>query len=287
MLVLTAALLWSGGGLGVKLLADVDAMSIAGYRSLFAFLAMGVAVAARGVRGERDDVARALKTPLVWAAAVSYAVMVDCFCVAAKLSTAANAIFLQYTAPIWVAFLSWPVLAERVRPRDWLTLGVAFGGMILFFVGKLEARGLAGNLVAMVSSFGFAGLPVLLRLEERKAVARGLRANPTSAVVATTVGNLIAAVAGAPWMLESTPSTTTGWTVLILLGTVQIALPYLLYSAAVRVLKALEASLFAILEPVVSPLWVFLVAGERPAPAALAGGGLIVIAVVLRAVFGR
>lgn len=279
-LVAVAAVLWSTGGMGVKLV-DRPAMVIAGYRSLFALVAMALVLLARARRGAL--VGAAFRRPLVWAGAVAYATMVTSFVLAAKLSTAANAIFIQYTGPLWIAVVSWPLLRERVRLRDWAVLALTAVGMVLFFLGQLEARGLAGNLVAVVSSFGFAGVPLAMRLEEKRAVERGLPI-VEGPMVSMTLGNALSMLVCVPWMIGEPPRAGVEWGALLALGTLQIALPYVLYGAAVRALSALESSLVATIEPVIAPVWVLLATGERPEGVAIAGGALIVLSVVLRAV---
>ena len=136
-------MLWSGGGVGIKVLS-LGAMSIAGYRAAFAAAAMILVTAAkRTVTAE--IVRKTLARPLVWVVAIAYAVMVVCFCIAAKKTTAANAIFIQYMGPIYVALLSGPILGERVRPRDWLATILSVIGMALFFRGELSTQGRVGK----------------------------------------------------------------------------------------------------------------------------------------------
>lgn len=282
-LVAVAAVLWSTGGMGVKLV-DQPAMVIAGWRSLFALIAMSLVLLARARAGGR--VAPTLRRPLVWAGAVAYATMVTCFVLAAKLSTAANAIFIQYTGPLWIAVVSWPLLRERVRGRDWAVLALTAIGMVLFFLGQLEARGLAGNLVAVVSSFGFAGVPLAMRLEEKRSAEQGIPP-AESPMMSMTLGNLLTALVCLPWMATHPLHGGVEWGALLGLGTLQIALPYVLYGTAVRALSALESSLIATIEPVIAPFWVLIATGERPENVAIAGGALIVASVVLRAILNQ
>ncbi len=279
-LVDAAAVLWSGGGVGVKLLPGCEARTIAGVRAVFAALVMGTALlATRGARGA----AAPLRRPRVWGAAVSYAVMVVCFVIAAKLTTAANAILLQYTAPIYVAMVSPALLRERVRPRDLTAVAATLVGMVLFFFGELSLAGMTGNIIAIASGFGFAGLPVFLRLDELARRREGLVEDPSAPLVAMTLGNVLAAVACSSRIAAAPPTTGAEWKVLALLGAFQIGLPYLLYARAVRALPALESSLLASIEPVLAPLWVVIATGERPSRGALIGGALIVGAVTFQA----
>ncbi len=281
LLVLAAAVLWSTGGLGVKLLGGCEARTIAGTRALFAALVMGIALLSTAPPAR---IVAALGRPRVWGAAVAYAVMVVCFVIAAKLTTAANAILLQYTAPIYVALVSPLLLGEKVGPRDAVAVLVTFVGMVLFFLGDLSLDGKIGNGIAILSSFGFAGLPIFLRLDDRDRAQKNLPEEPATPLVAMTLGNLLAALVCAPRLVAAPPATGVEWAVIAALGSLQIGLPYLLYARAVRVLPALESSLLASIEPILSPVWVFLLAHERPGRSAIVGGALIVCAVTFQAV---
>ena len=280
--VLLAAVLWSTGGLGVKLLGGCEARTIAGVRAVFAAIVMGAALL-HGASPAR--IAAALRRPRVWGAAVSYAVMVVCFVIAAKRTTAANAILLQYTAPIYVALVSPFLLDEKVGPRDALAVLMTLLGMVLFFLGDLSLEGKIGNVVAIVSGLGFAGLPVFLRMDDlaRARATPILPEEPATPLVAMTLGNVLAALVCAPVTLTAPPSSLGAWAVLAALGTLQIGVPYLFYARAVRVLPALESSLLASIEPILAPVWVFLLAHEKPGRSALFGGALIVAAVTFQA----
>ena len=282
--VLLAALLWSGGGLGVKV-ATGDALSLAGYRSLFA---LPVLLVAAWIESRRRGlvVLPMFRRPLVWAAAASYALMVVTFVVSARLTTAANAILLQYSGPIYVALLSWPLLEERIRPSDWLATFGCFLGMILFFFGKISPEGMTGNLFAILSSFGFAGTPLMMRLEQRKHPA-GWQGEAASPFVAMALGNAIAIVVCAPKMVSAPLVDATSWTSVALLGVVQIGLAYWLYGAAVGKMGALRSTLLATIEPVLNPLWVALVTGEWPTKWAVVGGSVILASVTGQAIASR
>lgn len=280
LLVVVAAALWSTGGVGVKV-ADAEPLVIAGLRSAFALAFMLVVVAVQ-LRGDRAVVGRLLKRPLVWGAAASYALMVVTFVLAARRTTAANAIFIQYTAPIYVALLSGPLLGEKPARSDLFATAGCVVGMALTFGGEIGGGRAAGNLLAILSSFGFAGLPLLLRVDQK-------RLDPVLAarapLVAMSLGNALAAAVALPAIIQHPPSgPAQGRTlvVLFLLGTLQIGLPYVFYGVAVRRLRALESSLLATIEPVLSPIWVLLATGERPSVMAAAGCAVIVAAVVFQ-----
>jgi DME family drug/metabolite transporter len=280
--VLLAAVLWSTGGLGVKSV-DMAPLALAGYRSAFAApILAGFAL----VLSRRHDVSvvALLRRPLIWAAACSYAVMVVSFVIAAKLTTAANAILLQYSGPIYVALLSWPVLRERVRATDIAATVVCFFGMCLFFLDRVSSQGRIGDLVAIVSSFGFAGVPLLMRLEYvRKPNEHAAALGPA---VAMALGNVIACAVAAPAMASaaSAPIGENGWATIAFLGVFQIGVAYVLYAAAVNALPALRSSLLATIEPILNPLWVAIVRGEKPTRWAAIGGAVILASVTLQAV---
>jgi DME family drug/metabolite transporter len=289
VLVLAAAVVWSAGGLGVKLI-DAHPLAIAGLRSLFAAVVL-FAAAAHHARAARLDRAAALRSllarPLVWSAAAGYAFMLICFVLAVKLTTAANAILLQYTAAIYVALLSWPLLRERVRAWDWVAVAGCVLGMSLFFADKVSTSGQIGNLVAVLSSFGWASFPLQLRLEQHRLEGEGLeraRLIPMTPLVASTLGNILAALVCLPWMVIYPPHTAVAWGILVPLGTIQIGVAYVLYGAGVRRLRAVESILLCTLEPILNPVWVFLGTGERPSVNAIAGGAMIVLAVTAQGV---
>jgi drug/metabolite transporter, DME family len=276
--ILLAAVLWSTGGLGVKSV-ELPPLALAGLRSAFA---VGVLAAAMLVLAKRkgQDIGAFVRRPLVWAAAVSYAVMVVSFVVACKLTTAANAILLQYTGPVYVALLSWPLLRERVHAVDVLaTLGCVLG-MVILFADRVSAQGRIGDLVAVVSSFGFAGVPLLMRLD----AARSSDAGSLGPLVAMVIGNALAVFACAPWIVSSSAAVTeSGWMWIAFLGIFQIGLAYVLYAGAVNALPAVRGALLATIEPVLNPLWVALVRGERPSRFAAIGGLVILVSVTIQA----
>jgi drug/metabolite transporter (DMT)-like permease len=200
--------------------------------------------------------------------AVAYAGTVVLFVVANKLTTAANAIVLQYSAPIYVILLSKPLLHEPPKGRDFLAAGAVFAGMTLFFLGRLEWGSLLGNLVAIGSGVTFALLAIFLRLERN--------GSPFEAVL---LGNVLAAAIGLPFMRGGFPE-AQGILFLLILGVFQIGVAYLFYVEAVKTVTAFEACFIPIIEPILNPVWVFLFLGEAPGRWALLGGGIILLSVV-------
>ncbi|HMJ04806.1 MAG TPA: DMT family transporter [Chthoniobacterales bacterium] len=260
ILLLLSALCWSLGGVLIKSI-DWPPMAIAGGRSAIAIPLMWLCIGRPRFTFSLAQVG----------GAIGYALTVVLFVFATRMTTAANAIFLQYTAPIYVALIGRWYLGERALRIDWLVIAVALGGIALFFLDRLTVAGFWGNIVALASGLAFASVAIFLRKEKA--------ASPATSII---LGNIIVAAAGAPFMLGAAAlGPGDGWR-LLLLGTVQLGLPYVLYAVAIKHVTALEATLIPLLEPVLNPLWVMLTLGERPGPWAIVGAAL-----VLGAVLGR
>ncbi|MBS1221264.1 MAG: carboxylate/amino acid/amine transporter, partial [Proteobacteria bacterium] len=262
LMLLATAILWSLGGLLIKWV-NWHPVAIAGMRSL-----IGAVLIALIFRKELKFTGSFEQI----GAAVAYTGTVVLFVVANKLTTAANAILLQYTAPVYVALFSPWFLGERARGNDWLSLAAIMVGMLLFFGDQLSLDGYLGNCVALASGFCFGWLTLFLR-----------RHREESAISALVLGNLLAGLIGLPFMFQSMPD-ATGWIGLLLLGVVQLGLPYVMYALALRHVRAVEGILLPMIEPVLNPLWVFLLLGETPGPLALLGGAIILGAVMVRAI---
>ena len=261
LFIAAAALLWSTGGIGIKAVAD-SALKVTFYRSLFAAIALMLFLG-RAVWGQRK-----WKSTAAFAIAiVSYAACLTTFVIATKWTTAANAIFLQYAGVVWVLLFSPIVVREPMRARDVIAIAVAFGGMALFFVGRFEAHGMAGNAMALVSSIFFGALILVLRREHGAAQA------------AVTWGNVLCALAVLPFVAHDLALTPRSFAVLAFLGVFQIAIAYVLFVRGLAYVTATQASLTGMLEPVSNPIWVFLFLGEKPSGYAI-GGALIVLAAI-------
>jgi drug/metabolite transporter (DMT)-like permease len=258
-----AALCWSLGGLLIKSV-DWHPLAVAGGRGVIA--ALFLIATNRALRFHFSG-------PQI-VGAIMYAACTVTFCVATKLTTAANAILLQYTAPIWIALFGAWFLGERATRADWLTIAVVLGGMTLFFAEGLELANLAGNSLAVVSGMAFAAMTISLRKQKD--------GSPVESII---LGNLLAFVIGLPWIIGSPALPVGGWIALVTLGVVQLGVSYWLYARAIRHVTALEAVLIPVIEPILNPVWVLLAMGERPSPFALIGGAIVLGAVTSRAVF--
>ncbi|HYM61720.1 MAG TPA: DMT family transporter [Thermoanaerobaculia bacterium] len=267
LFIVIAALLWSTGGIGIKAISD-SALKVSFYRSLFAAIALSIAFGGRVWRRQWTS------TPAITVAVLSYGACLTAFVVATKWTTAANAIFLQYAGVIWVMLVSPLALKEPLRGRDAAAIAVAFGGMALFFAGRLESRGLAGNAMAVLSSFFFAALIMALRREQGAREA------------ALTWGNIVLCIVLLPFVWRDLALTPRSFLVLAFLGLFQIALAYLFFVRGLRYVTATEASLTGMIEPVANPIWVLLFLGERPSVWAIAGGLIVLAAVAWRTIVG-
>ena len=256
-----AGILWSFGGLLIKWV-DWSPLAISGGRSGIAALVF-LAYLRRP---------RFTWSPVQLGAAVAYSATVITFVVANKLTTAANAILLQYTAPIYAALLGWWFLRERVTWRDWLTMGVVSGGMALVFIDNRSLGGMWGNLLAMLSGVTWAIMVTLLRKQRH--------GSPAESVL---LGNVLTFLIGIPAMVAS-PPTLAVVPGILLLGIFQLGLAYVLYAEAMKHITALEGLLVPTIEPILNPIWVMLLLNETPGPWALAGGAIVLTAITARAV---
>jgi drug/metabolite transporter, DME family len=259
LLLLSAAVLWSTAGAAIKA-SGLDAWQIAGGRSLVAGAFLLLVVREARVRPT-------LRVLLVSAA---YAVTVILFVVATKLTTAANAIFIQDTAPLWVLLLSPWLLREVPTRGELLAVPVYALGLGLFFLDDLTAGQVTGNFAALVSGVAFAFAIVGLRL---------LRHEGPAALV---YGNVIAAAVTLPLWTSGPAAAGTDLALLVYLGVFQLGLAYLAFSRGVTGTPAIEASLLILLEPVLNPIWTFLLVGERPGPWAVVGGAVVLGATAWR-----
>lgn len=255
--IVVAALLWSTGGIGIKGVIDPP-LKVTFYRSVFAAITLFIIF--------RKQV-RIRWSPAFIAAIVSYGVCLTSFVIATKWTTAANAIFLQYAGVVWVLLFSPLVVREPMRRRDVIAIVVAMAGMALFFVGKFEARGMAGNAMALLSSVFFAALILSLRKEHDASRA------------AVTWGNVLIALALLPAVAGDFALTPKSFGALLFLGVFQIGFAYAAFVKGLKYITATEASLTGMLEPVANPIWVLLFLGEQPSMYAI-GGAVIVLAAI-------
>lgn len=265
LLLIAAAVLFSTGGAGIKAPA-LNAWQIAGIRSGIAaiFLLAAIPETRRGWNLRMLPVAAA------------YAATLITFVLANRLTTAANTIFLQSAAPLYVLLLGPLLLHEPVRRRDVGFVIAVVCGIACFFISAAPAATTApdprrGNLIALLSGFCYALMLLGLRW-----LARGGKAEAATATVA--LGNVITCLATLPMALPITAISTKDAAALLYLGTIQIGVAYFCLARGIRHIPAVQATALLMVEPALNPLWTWLVHGETPTMWAIAGGGIILAA---------
>jgi drug/metabolite transporter (DMT)-like permease len=260
LLILAAATLWSSAGVFIKFL-DLHPLTIVFYRSFFASLVFVPFVQRKDWRFDAP----------ILVSVVSYTAAISAFVSANKLTTAANAIVLQYTAPIFVFIFSRLVLGERISKLNGLALAASMIGVGIISLDSVGAPEMTGIILALLSGVLFAAYMVNLpRIKE------------VSPVYLTWINNLVCALL-LLWLVKSQLTLALGEIlILAVMGTVQLGIPYFLFSKGLRTVPLQEASLIALVEPVLNPLWVALTVGEIPSVATLAGGGMILVGLGLR-----
>ncbi|MCB2153770.1 DMT family transporter [bacterium] len=279
--VVLAACLWSTGGVVVKAV-ELSPMATSAARSIFAALVF--LVAARG----RVLPPRAGRRWFLLGA-FSYAYVVTTFVISTRWTTAANAIILQDTAPLWVMLFSPVLLGERTRPRDIVAIliggiGVAFcmrQGLSLPRGDSLFTKQTLGDLMAISSGIAFAAQMIVLRKMNRSTPGR--TASPGDAYRMLFTGNLIAAVVGLPALSGDLHliSGAIPFMLLVWLGIGQLGFGYFCFQRGVRHVPAVQASILSLTEPILNPIWVALAVGEIPSLSTIGGGGLVLAAVIV------
>ena len=265
LMLAAAAVLFSTGGAAIKA-ASFSAWQVASFRS---------GVAAIFLLGALPDARKGWSWRMAPAAS-AYAATLLLFVLANRSTTAANAIFLQNTAPLYVLLLGPWLLDEPVRRADLFYILAVAAGMSMFFLGAQSATATApsparGNLIALAS-----GLTWALTITGLRWLGRGVQV--TAAMATVTAGNLIGFLAALPQAFPVTFVTGRNLAVILYLGVVQIGLAYVLVVRAIRHVPAFEATTVLMLEPAMNPIWAWLVDGEKPAPGSLTGGAVILLA---------
>ena len=258
------ALMWSLAGFNIKMI-ECSPYAIAAGRSLVAVILLAPMVLRKGF--QKID-------RYVIGGAICYAAFNYCFITSTTLTSSAIAIMMQYTAPIYVALLSWLFLRERVGWADIISVGFVFLGMIFFFLDSNSGGSLKGNIVSIFNGITFAGISIFLRLQKD--------GNPALSMY---LGNVISAVAGLPIMWNAGMPDTISLLFLLLAGLL-VAVSYTLYAKASTGLSALETVLIPIIDPVMNPVWVFLFLDERPGALTIVGAAVILVSVTIRVVSG-
>jgi drug/metabolite transporter (DMT)-like permease len=261
---MAAALIWSSAGVLVKLLHQ-DAFTILCYRSLYAGLIFLAVFRKEALHFDRR----------AFLISFFYAPLLICFVTSTKLTTAANAIFLQYLAPAIVLVAEPKLLGLKMKRYNIITVFVCLFGMSFF---HFEQRGTEhhwiGDGLAAMSGLFLAGLVLALRFSTRQEQVSGI-----------LLGNIWVVLITLPWFIKSTPPTNEEHLMLAFLGFIQIGVGYLLFTYGQRRIPALESSLISMLEPILNPVWVIIWYGEKPSAWSIAGGTIILMALAARMLY--
>lgn len=261
LFLVLAAMLWSTAGVLVKAL-DWQPLSILAGRGLFTSILFLLYL---------RRLPRKLTRWMLLAAGGSILTQF-LFVTSTKLTTAANSIFLQYTAPIYIVLLAYWLLRERPTRSDWIAMGIIFLGLLLFFGDQLSTEGFYGNILAMLSGVTSAVMMVAFRAQKD--------GSPEDSVL---LASMVFAILGFPSILRET-QTVVAWSSIAYLGIFQIGFAFIFFTKGIKHIPALEANLIGTLEPILNPVWVFLFLGERIGSSALLGGVVVLAGVIVSAV---
>jgi drug/metabolite transporter (DMT)-like permease len=273
--IFLCAILWSTSGLFIRLV-DWHPMVIAGLRSLlaaFVLLALKLLVPGRvsGITNRAEYFRTLVKdSPSLTVYGLSYAVTIILFVTANKLTASANVIMLQYAAPVWAALLGWFFLKERPHWEQWCAIIMVSVGMFLVFSGGLTAGSLLGDTLALFSGITFAANSVVLRVRKDGNTADVM-----------LFSHILCVVASIPFIIMHPPTISVHSMLCIsFMGIIQLGLATALFAYGIKRITAVQAMLTATIEPVLNPIWVLLIIGERPTLSVIAGGSIIIAAVL-------
>ena len=263
LLLIFTGIIWSSGGLFIKLI-PWSPIAIAGIRS-------GLSALVIYLFRRLDPI---YLNNYVWGGAISYSVMVICFVLANKITASGNVILIQYAAPIYVAMFSFSFLGEKANIADLVSIMIIFLGLSSFFYEDLGYFQLWGNVLSILSGIGFAGLTLCMRKEKK--------ANPIDCVL---IGNILTFLVCIPFYKNGITLDIKPWVSIIFLGVIQLGLSYIFFSIAIKYVNALDAIIYPVIEPLVNPLLTFLFLGELMSETAIFGGALVIIGVVGRGLY--
>ena len=266
--MLICATLWSIAGIFMKLL-PWNGFAVASLRSLIAGLTIAAYIL---IRGKRIIINRRTLVTGVFTACVY-----TCFAVANKLTTAANAIVLQFTSPVFIVIFSALILKKRIRRSDALVVSFTLLGIALFFFDQLRPGYILGNFVAIAAGMFMAGMFMAVGELEGEQRFSGI-----------LIGQTLTFLVGLPFVIATRPEFTAVTTLSILiLGVFQLGISYILYVESSKYCPPLACCLLGAAEPLLNPVWVLIFDGERPGVFALTGGVIVVVSITLWCVFGQ
>ncbi|MBS1518579.1 MAG: EamA family transporter [Bacteroidetes bacterium] len=265
------ALLWSSGGLFIKVLS-LDAYQISFYRSLIAAVTILIISVFNKTNLKFEFNLISVLCSLM------YSFILVLFVVATKLTTAANAIFLQFTAPIYLLLLEPVFLKTKFDRKNLTALIFCIAGMSLFFFGKLDLTSIKGNLTAIGSGISFALFTLFLKWKKQIHKSE-------STIIYIIVGNLLVCILCLPMVYDKLIVEFSQAMILIYMGVFQIGISYIIFNEGVKYISATESMIIAMLEAILNPIWVFIGVGEVPTVYSIAGSVVILLTIVWRNLF--
>ncbi|HNQ97505.1 MAG TPA: DMT family transporter [Treponemataceae bacterium] len=257
------ALLWSSAGVLVKLVSW-DSFAIAGIRSLVGLLTMSLFLGLPRLTFDRNQLF----------AAFFYSLTMILFVYANKMTSAANAVLLQYTSPVYLIILGrWLLSSEKAMLADWVTVVGVFCGMILFFLDDISLGSNIGNVLAVLSGVSFALTMIFMRRQKD--------GRPADSFM---LAHALTFVVSLPFIIRGGVPSSISILGLVLLGVFQIGFSSILFGRGIRGVTAIESSIITMIEPAFNPVWVLIFIGERPSLRSLAGGAIILVCVTGRTV---
>lgn len=266
--MLLCAALWSIAGIFMKLI-PWNGFAVAGMRSLIAGLTFAVYmfITRRRFIFNKITLLSGILTGCVY----------TCFAVANKLTTAANAIVLQFTSPVFIVIFTALIFRQRIKKNDMLVVLATLFGIALFFFDQLKPGYILGNFVAIAAGMFMAGMFM---------VVGNLEGDMRFSAI--LIGQCFTFLVGLPFIITTKPEfTLTATLSIIVLGVFQLGISYILYVRASRYCPPLACCLLGALEPLLNPVWVLIFDGERPGIFALIGGVIVIVSITVWCVFGQ
>lgn len=264
LLMAATAVLWSIGGLFIKII-DWNPFNIAFFRSLVA--ALFIIICVRKIKFK-------FSFQLI-AAGLANSLTMILFVIANKTTTAANAIILQYIAPIITAFFSYFLLKEKVGLENFISVIIITLGIVIMFFDKVSYGSMFGNVIAMISAFTFSFYFIFMRMQKDDSTIESVLLSHILTVIICFIASIFI-----PLPKFSSHSIMA----IFILGIFQLGITSILFAMAIKKISAITANLIAVIEPVLNPIWVFFVIGEKPQTNSIIGGLIIVIAVTMASI---
>jgi drug/metabolite transporter (DMT)-like permease len=303
LLICLASLCWSSAGLLIKII-NLPPVQIALYRSFVAGIFLTGYVLYRKKRFNIPFQFTITRWSII--TALCYVFTVSLFVIANKLTTSANAVFLQFTAPVYIILISYFILKEKIYPVEVATIFICLGGMMLLFIDEEKSTALAGNIFGILSGVAFAFLQISIKKSESSVSAQPAAENDLRAIFNLAFGNattvVVLGVALAVVYSSSAGSgasplfsifgdglsiTSNDVLGLVFLGIFQLGLGYLFFAKGAKYISNVEIAIYTLLEPILNPCWTFLGTGEIPGFWAIIGGCLVLSAIVVNTVFRK